>query len=63
MAQTGVIYLETRFGPHLFTGERYTAAGVTEAVLEGLAEGNGSPVRLIFVRSSKRTHTTRSRPG
>lgn len=48
MAQTGVIYLETRFGPHLFTGERYTAAGVTEAVLEGLAEGNGSPVRLIL---------------
>ncbi len=48
MAQNGVLYLETRFGPHLFTGATYTAAEVTEAVLEGIASGSGSPVRLIL---------------
>jgi adenosine deaminase len=53
MATQGVIYLETRFGPHLFTGSGLTAERVTEAVVSGLENsGTGDaslpPVRLIL---------------
>lgn len=52
MAEQGVIYLETRFGPHLFSGAGLTPERVTEAVLSGLERGAlaGSmpPVRLIL---------------
>lgn len=48
MAQNGVLYLETRFGPHLFTGATHTAEQVTQAVVDGIAAGKGSPVRVIL---------------
>ncbi len=48
MAATGVIYLETRFGPHLFTGERYSASAVTESVVSGLETDGSVPVRVIL---------------
>ncbi len=51
MANEGVIYLETRFGPHLFSGAGLTPERVTEAVLTGLERGTqaGMPVvRLIL---------------
>jgi adenosine deaminase len=53
MAAQGVIYLETRFGPHLLTGSGLTAERVTEAVVSGLEkarqeEGNLPPVKLIL---------------
>ncbi|MBX3720894.1 MAG: adenosine deaminase [Turneriella sp.] len=48
MSQGGVIYLETRFAPHLFTNGAHNAADVVESVVTGLEAGNGSPVRLIL---------------
>lgn len=48
MAETGVIYLETRFAPHLFTGSRFSAAEVTESVVAGLEQSSAVPVRLII---------------
>ncbi|GAB4423159.1 MAG: adenosine deaminase [Turneriella sp.] len=54
MARQGVIYLETRFGPHLFTGSGLTPERVTEAVVSGLESGSRAenttlpPVRLIL---------------
>lgn len=48
MADSGVIYLETRFAPHLFTGTKFKAADIVEGVVSGLEEGSGSPVRLIL---------------
>lgn len=48
MAAAGVVYLETRFGPHLFTGSRYSAAEVTESVLAGIAKDPSVPVRVIL---------------
>ncbi|MFZ5628769.1 MAG: adenosine deaminase [Spirochaetota bacterium] len=54
MAAQGVIYLETRFGPHLFTGPGLTPERVTEAVVSGLESGSRAqnttlpPVRLIL---------------
>lgn len=48
MAAGGVIYLETRFGPHLFTGERYSAADVTESVVSGIAADKSVPVAVIL---------------
>lgn len=48
MSDAGVIYLETRFGPHLFTGAQYTPTQVTEAVVSGIANGNGSTVKVIL---------------
>ncbi|AFM11419.1 adenosine deaminase [Turneriella parva] len=48
MAAGGVLYLETRFGPHLFTGDAYSAEQVTQAVVEGIAAGKGAPVRVIL---------------
>lgn len=44
----GVIYLETRFGPHLFTGSRYSSTEVVESVLTGLEKDQSTPVRLIL---------------
>lgn len=48
MAAGGVIYLETRFGPHLFTGTRYSAADVTESVVSGIAADTSVPVGVIL---------------
>ncbi len=48
MADAGVIYLETRFAPHLFTGTHYAAADIVESVVSGLETGKGTPVRLIL---------------
>lgn len=48
MAADGVIYLETRFGPHLFTGNLYSAADVTESVVSGIATDKTTPVRVIL---------------
>lgn len=48
MANGGVIYLETRFAPHLFTGKNYSAADIVESVVSGLEGGSGAPVRLIL---------------
>ena len=48
MATGGVIYLETRFGPHLFTGSRYSASDVTESVVAGIASDSSVPVRVIL---------------
>jgi len=48
MQKGGVIYLETRFGPHLFKGDRYSAAEVTESVVSGLETSPQTPVRLIL---------------
>lgn len=54
MAEQGVIYLETRFGPHLFSGPGLTPERVTEAVISGLEASRqkgsaGQPaVRLIL---------------
>lgn len=48
MAQGGVIYLETRFAPHLFTGSAFKASDIVEGVVSGLEAGSGSPVRLIL---------------
>lgn len=48
MAETGVIYLETRFGPHLFSAGKLSATTVTEAVLDGLDEDAVVPVRLLL---------------
>lgn len=48
MADAGVIYLETRFGPHLFTGTQYTTDYVTESVVSGLESDESVPVRLIL---------------
>lgn len=39
MANQGVIYLETRFGPHLFSGSGLTPERVTDAVISGLEAG------------------------
>jgi len=47
-AEGGAIYLETRFGPHLFKGEKYSAAQVTESVLSGLEKNQSTRVRLIL---------------
>lgn len=44
----GAIYLETRFGPHLFTGSKYTPAEVVESVIAGLERDKTIPVRLIL---------------
>ncbi len=48
MEQNGVLYLETRFGPHLFTGDTHSVEQVTQAVVDGIAAGKGSPVRVIL---------------
>jgi adenosine deaminase len=54
MAAQGVIYLETRFGPHLFSGPGLTPERVTEAVISGLESAlrtggeTQPPVRLIL---------------
>lgn len=48
MAAGGVVYLETRFGPHLFTGSRYSAAEVTESVVSGIETDSVVPVRVIL---------------
>ncbi len=48
MSEGGVIYLETRFGPHLFTGTQYSPEQVTEAVVSGIETGKGATVRLIL---------------
>jgi adenosine deaminase len=51
MAEQGVVYLETRFGPHLFSASGLTPERVTEAVLSGLAYGSREsmpPVRVIL---------------
>jgi len=47
MADAGVVYLETRFAPHLFTGN-LTPERVTESVVSGLEAGKSVPVRLIL---------------
>lgn len=44
----GTVYLETRFGPHLFTGSRYSSADVVESVVSGLEQDRSLPVRLIL---------------
>lgn len=44
----GTIYLETRFGPHLFTGSRYSSAEVVESVISGLERDRSLPVKLIL---------------
>ena len=36
MAEQGVLYLETRFAPHLFTATHYSAEAVVEAAVTGL---------------------------
>lgn len=48
MADGGVIYLETRFAPHLFSNSSHNAADVVESVVSGFEAGAGSPVRLIL---------------
>lgn len=48
MAAGGVVYLETRFGPHLFTGSRYSVNDVTESVVSGLETDNSVPVQVIL---------------
>jgi adenosine deaminase len=50
MAKQGVIYLETRFAPHLFTGDRFSAERIVESVVSGIESGitTGTPVRLIL---------------
>jgi adenosine deaminase len=48
MTAGGVIYLETRFAPHLFTGKNYAATDIVESVVSGLESGSGTPVRLIL---------------
>lgn len=53
MAEQGVIYLETRFAPHLFSAAGISPERVTEAVISGLekarsASATVSPVRLIL---------------
>lgn len=48
MAAGGVVYLETRFGPHLFTGSRYSASEVTESVISGLETDSSVPVKVIL---------------
>jgi adenosine deaminase len=48
MSDAGVIYLETRFGPHLFTGNQYSPSQVTEAVISGIENGKGATVRVIL---------------
>jgi len=47
-AKQGVAYLETRFAPHLFTGDRYNTRNITESVVSGLAENKKANVRLIL---------------
>lgn len=48
LAAAGIIYAETRFAPHLFVKEDFSADEVVQTVLEGLAAGHGSPVRVIL---------------
>ncbi|MBV6492134.1 MAG: Adenosine deaminase [Turneriella sp.] len=48
MEKQGVLYLETRFAPHLFTGTHYSAENIVEAVVSGLEKNSGAPVRLIL---------------
>ncbi len=48
MKADGVVYLETRFGPHLFTSSIYTASEVTESVVSGLQSDNSVPVQVIL---------------
>lgn len=47
-AKQGVIYLETRFAPHLFTGNRYSTRDITESVVSGLSKNGNTNVRLIL---------------
>lgn len=48
VAEDGVIYLETRFGPHLFSNAHLTPEQVTEAVLSGIESNPAVPVRVIL---------------
>lgn len=48
MADDGVIYLETRFGPHLFSGAGLSPEQVTEAVVSGIEKSRAIPVRVIL---------------
>ncbi len=47
-SKEGLIYLETRFGPHLFASPTVSAEDATKAVIDGLKTDKTTPIRLIL---------------